>query len=65
MKKIILEIAIIDNKIAIMENGINLPQDSIESHLTIIGLLDSIKQTHLDKIKLLANISKKGRSEEI
>ena len=41
------------NQIASMENVVGFPQDQIESHLTIIGLLENLKQKHLDKMKTL------------
>ena len=42
-----------DNKLASLENATNLPQDSVESHLLIIGMLDNLKQKHLDRLKTL------------
>ena len=41
------------NQIASMENVVGFPQDEIESHLTLIGLLENLKQKHLDKMKTL------------
>jgi hypothetical protein len=42
-----------ENKIASIENAIGFPQDQVESHLTIIGLLENLKQKHLDKLNTL------------
>ena len=39
-----------NNRIASLENAINFPQDSVESHLLIIGLLENIKNKHLEKL---------------
>ena len=39
-----------DNKIASLENATNLPQNSVESHLLIIGLLENLKQKHLERL---------------
>lgn len=39
-----------DNRIATVENVIGLPSDTIESHLLIIGLLENLKQKHLNKL---------------
>jgi len=39
-----------DNRIGTIENVIGLPSDSVESHLLIIGLLENLKQKHLDKL---------------
>jgi hypothetical protein len=52
-KEIKWEVVILDNKIASLENTKGFPQDDIESHLTIIGILENLKQKHLDKIKNL------------
>ena len=51
MKKISWNI-VLDNKnhIASLENAINFPLDSVESHLIIIGILENLKQKHLDKL---------------
>jgi hypothetical protein len=42
-----------DNRIASLENATNLPQEQVESHLTIIGILENLKQKHLDKLNTL------------
>jgi hypothetical protein len=39
-----------DNRIASLENATGLPQDSVESHLLIIGILENLKQKHLSKL---------------
>jgi len=51
MKTITWKVVLGDNnQIASLENAINFPQDSVESHLLIIGLLENLKQKHLDKL---------------
>jgi hypothetical protein len=47
-----------------MENAKGFPQDSIESHLVIIGLLENIKQKHLEKMKTLFEKSVKDGGDE-
>ena len=42
-----------DNKIASLETVTGLPQDSVESHLLIMGILENLKQKHMDKINTL------------
>lgn len=54
MRTIEWKIALTDkNQIASVENAVGFPQDQIESHLTIIGILENLKQKHLDKMKTL------------
>ena len=55
MKTIEWKIAIDEdtNKIMTVEHASGLPQDKLESHLTIIGILENIKQKHLIKLKTL------------
>ena len=51
MKTITWKVVLDDNnQIASLENAINFPQDSVESHLLIIGLLENLKQKHLEKL---------------
>lgn len=42
-----------ENKIASIENAVGFPQDQVESHLIIMGLLDNLKQKHQDKLNTL------------
>ena len=42
-----------NNQIATLENTTGFSKDKIESHLTIIGILENLKQKHLDKMKTL------------
>ena len=42
-----------ENKIASIEHATCLPQDKIESHLIIIGLLENLKQKHLEHLTTL------------
>lgn len=54
MKQIEWKVVLNDNnQIASLENAIGFPQDQIESHMLIIGLLENLKQKHLDKMKTL------------
>jgi len=53
MRQIEWKIVLNNNKIAMLENAVGFPQDEIESHITIIGLLENMKQKHLDKLKTL------------
>jgi len=51
MKVINWKVVIDDqNHIGSVENAVGFPQDNIESHLTIIGILENLKQKHLDKL---------------
>ena len=51
MKTITWKVVLDDNnQIASLENAVNFPQESVESHLLIIGLLENLKQKHLDKL---------------
>ena len=53
-----------DNKIASLEHGTNLPVDSVESQLTIIGILENLKQKHLGKLQSqFSKTVKKGGEE--
>ena len=42
-----------NNQIATMEQATGIPQDKLESHLLIIGLLENLKQKHQEKLKTL------------
>jgi len=54
MKTIIWKVAIMDdNRIASLENAIGLPQDKVESHLIIIGILENLKKSHQDRLNKL------------
>ena len=54
MKKITWVVCLMDNgQIASMETATNIPQDAIESHLLIIGILENLKQKHQEKLKTL------------
>ena len=41
------------NKIASLETVSGYSKDSIEDNYTIIGILDNLKQLHLEKLKIL------------
>ena len=66
MKSLTIKILLTDdNKIASLENATNLPVDSVESQLTIIGMLENLKQKHLEKLNTLFNKTvKKGGSND-
>ena len=54
MKKITWVVCLMDNgQIASMETATNIPQDAIESHLLIIGILENLKAKHQEKLKTL------------
>jgi hypothetical protein len=42
-----------DNRIASLEQATNLPTHLVESHVLIIGLLENMKNKHLEKLKTL------------
>lgn len=42
-----------DNKVVTVERAKGFPQDKVESHLAIIGLLENLKRHHLDKLNIL------------
>jgi hypothetical protein len=42
-----------DNKLVTVEDVKGFSQDKVESHLAIIGLLENLKQHHLDKLNKL------------
>lgn len=63
MKTIQWKVALIDGKLATMEEATGLPQAEIESHLTIIGILENLKQKHLDKLKTLYDKTVKTNNE--
>jgi len=52
-----------NNKIASIESASGLPQDDVESHLVIIGLLENLKQRHLEKLNTLYEKSFKENKE--
>jgi len=53
-----------NNQIAIMENTVGFQNEQIESHLTIIGLLENLKQKHLEKINTLYHKTETVKSGE-
>lgn len=66
MRTITLKIVINNNKIATLENVIGLPSEDIESHLLIIGLLENLKQKHLEKLNTLyEKTMKKGDNNDL
>lgn len=66
MRTITLKIVLSDdNKIASLENAIGFPTDKIESHLLIIGLLENLKQKHLDKLNTLFEKTVKKGSDDL
>ena len=62
MRTIQWKVAITDeNQLASIENAIGLPQDKVESHLIIIGILENLKQQHQKKLNTLFEQTQKGR----
>jgi hypothetical protein len=53
MRTISWKVVINDNKFATMEQAAGFPQDNVESQLTIIGILESLKEKHTAKLKTL------------
>ena len=54
MRKITWTVCLMDDgRIASLENAVNLPQDSIENNLLIIGILENLKASHQEKVKVL------------
>jgi len=55
MKKISWEVAIDNerNKVGTIETVKGFDKNSLEDNYTIIGILDNLKQLHLDKLKTL------------
>lgn len=66
MRKINWKVVLNDNnKIMSLEEGTGFPPDEIESHLTIIGILENLKQKHLDKLNTLYDKTvSKGNEDE-
>ena len=52
-----------DNRIVTFEEAISLPQDAIETHLTIIGVLENLKQKHLNKLNTLFERTVKDKDD--
>lgn len=52
-----------NDQIASVENSTGFPSDKMESHLVILGLLENLKQKHLDAMKQLRKVVKKGNDE--
>jgi len=65
MKTITWKIVLNDkNQIASLENAVNFPQDTVESHLLIIGLLENLKIKHLEKLNTqFEKTVRKGKDE--
>jgi hypothetical protein len=55
MKQIEWKVVLTDkNQIATLENAVlGFPKDDIETHLLLIGLLENLKQKHLEKLNTL------------
>ena len=66
MKTITWKIVLNDkNQIASLENAVNFPQDTVESHLLIIGLLENLKIKHLEKLNTqFEKTVRKGKDED-
>ena len=58
MKSIYWKACIIeDNNLAILEKSDGFKQNEVESHLAIIGILETLKEQHQNKMKTLFNKS--------
>jgi len=58
MKTISWKIAITeDNRLATMEQATGFPNDKIETHLEIIGILENLKEHHQAKMRTMFNKS--------
>ena len=58
MKTISWKIAITeDNRLATMEQATGFPNDKIETHLVIIGILENLKEHHQAKMRTMFNKS--------
>jgi hypothetical protein len=54
MKEINWKVVIGDNnKIASIEHAVGIKTNDVEDELLIIGILENLKQKHLDKLKTL------------
>lgn len=55
-----------DNRILSMENAQGFSQNSMESNLTIVGLLENLKKKHLEKLDTLyqQTVKVKVKSDE-
>lgn len=53
MKKIQWQVVLKNDQMLTLENASGLPQDEIESHLIILGILENIKNKHLEKLNTL------------
>jgi hypothetical protein len=52
------------NQIASLENATGLPIGDVESQLIIIGLLENLKQKHLEKLNTLFEKTVKGSGKK-
>jgi hypothetical protein len=59
-QKIEWQIVVENGQIGTMERVLGLPQDSASTHLFIIGILENMKQQHLNKLNTLLEINNKG-----
>ena len=65
MKTITWKCCINEGKIASLETGQGWAPDDVESELTIIGLLENLKQKHLNKLtSLYSKTIRKGKEEK-
>lgn len=66
MKKIEWKIVLTENnQIATLEHATGLPKESVETQLLIIGLLENMKQRHLDKLATLFEKTTKRGAEDL
>jgi len=60
MKQVKILWALEGTKVVTLEELTGISSDKIEDHFMIIGLLEELKQNHLDKIKTILEKTKKG-----
>lgn len=60
MKEVNWKVKISGNKIMSIEHTVGLPAGEIETHLQIIGVLENLKQKHLEKLNTLFEETRKG-----
>jgi hypothetical protein len=49
---------------ASMENAVGFPKGKIENQLVIIGILESLKQNHINQLNTIFNKTKSNRDKE-
>jgi len=63
MKQISWIVKVSDNGIAIVEHAEGFPDESVSSHLEIIGIIEDIKRNHLNRLNPFYNKTRKANGE--